>query len=533
MASPDLLIAAMRLLAAGAWSEAEGAARAAVQADSNDPNALLVLGLAIAATGDDARAAPLLVHVAAFQPDNDHPCVDLIRMKPPLPRPLVAKQFRACLRLVPHDDRLRLAFAAFLLDIGQPAEAETCLSDASESAASHHLMGLTKAELNRFSSAAVSFRNAVEMNPDAAASWSNLGVMLKIEGRFDDAIAAHHEAVALDPANPRFRINRAIALLKAGHWQQAWEDYEARFEETDLPGFDPTKLLPSLDPTDGLAGMTVLALHEGGFGDTLQFIRYLPALAERGARVIVGAPGKLGRLLRMVPGVAEVVTEGRAMPAYNFVCPMFSLPRVFGTTIESIPPAPAIFMDAALAKRWAGHLPTGGLRAGLVWAGQARPALPGFDTLDSRRSMTLDTLAPLFDVPGVAFVSLQHGPAARAPRPAGLRLTDPMPDVADFADTAAIIAGLDVVITVDTSVAHLAAHMRKPVFLLDRYDGCWRWLAGRTDSPWYPNLTIFRQDQPGDWSAPVARVAASLQAMALYRGFSPRCPGVRERAFVA
>jgi hypothetical protein len=288
-----------------------------------------------------------------------------------------------------------------------------------------------------------------------------------------------------------------------------------------------------LRPGDRLAGLTILALHEDGFGDTLQFLRYLPLLAERGARVVAYVPPPLARLMRAVPGVAEVVTDRRRLPAHDFVCPVFSLPRVFGTTVRTIPPVPAMTMDAALVRHWAGRLPIGGVRAGLVWAGQARPSLQGFSTLDQRRSAGLAAFRPVFDVPGVSFVSLQAGPAARQPRPFGLDLVDPMPEVTDFADTAAIIAGLDVVISVDTSVVHLAGLVGKPVFLLDRYDGCWRWLSGRTDSPWYPRLTIFRQEQPGDWSGAMAQAAASLEAMALFRGVGSRPGGMREHAFVA
>ena len=144
--------------------------------------------------------------------------------------------------------------------------------------------------------------------------------------------------------------------------------------------------------------------------------------------------------------------------------------------------------------------------------------MPGFGTLDHRRSAGLAALAPLFDVPGVAFVSLQAGPPSRQMQSSDLVLADPMPEVSDFADTAAIIAGLDLVISVDTSVVHLAGLVGKPVFLLDRYDGCWRWLSGRSDSPWYPRLTIFRQQQSGDWSEPVEQAKASLEAMALDRG---------------
>ncbi len=534
MASPNHLAEALRLLSAGAWLQAETTARVALSADPTDPHATLLVGLAVAAMGEVARAAPILTLAAASAPDADHPCLDLARLKPPLPPALVIRQFRACLDLTPGDDRLRLGFAGFLLDIDQPAQAEQVLTDALETAACHHLHGMARAEQDQFPASIASFEAAVALNPEAAASWSNLGMVLKVEGRFSAAIAAHDRAVALEPGNKRFRVNRAVALLKAGQWEPAWRDYEARLALTGAPALAPDRLMPSLRPGDSLQGVTILALHEDGFGDTLQFLRYLPMLAERGARVVAWVPDPLTRLMRTVPGVAEVVRDQQRVPAQDFVCPMFSLPRVFGTTPETIPLVPVLTADMALQHRWAERLPTGGLRAGLVWAGQARPALPGFGTLDRRRSAGLAAFAPVFDVPGVTFVNLQAGPAARQVRPPGCSFADPMPDVADFADTAAIIAGLDVVVSVDTSVVHLAGLMGKPVFLLDRYDGCWRWLSERQDSPWYPNLTIFRQDQPGDWAGVMAEVAASLHAMALCRGFGGFWPsGVRERTFVA
>jgi hypothetical protein len=244
--------------------------------------------------------------------------------------------------------------------------------------------------------------------------------------------------------------------------------------------------------------------------------------------VVACVPPALERVMQLVPGVAGVTTDTDHLPAHDFVCPMFSLPRVFGTTIETIPAAPQLMLDPALVRRWAVWLPDGGLRVGLVWAGQARPSLPGFTALDRRRSAGLASFAPLFEVPDVVFVSLQAGPAAGQLKPAGVVLADPMPDVVDFADTAAIIAGLDVVISVDTSVVHLAGLMGKPVLLLDRYDGCWRWLSGRADSPWYPLLTIFRQSRSNDWSEPMAGAAATLRAMAV-----PRKAGTGEHAFVA
>ncbi len=532
MASPELL-AAMRLLSSGAWHEAETAARVAMAADPADPQARTLLGLAIAAMGEDARAAAVLTQVANDRPDADHPCLDLAGLQPRLPRALVARQFRACLRLAPSDDRLRLGFADFLLDIGQLAEAEKVLTDGPDSGACHHLMGLARAEGNRFGDAIVSFERAVALNPDAAVSWSNLGIVLAVEGRFTDSVAAHDRAVALHQGNPHFRVNRAVALLKAGLWKRAWRDYEARLELADAPMIDPVRLMPSLRAGDGLDGLTILALHEDGFGDTLQFLRYLPLLAERGARVVACVPAPLARVMRMIPGVAEVVTDAHRLPAHDFACPMFSLPRVLGSTVDCVPPVPPIALDPVLVRRWSGCLPTAGLRVGLVWAGQARPSLPGFATLDQRRSAGLAAFAPLFDVAGVSFVSLQAGPAARQPRPPGLVMCDPMPEVADFADTAAIIAGLDLVVSVDTSVVHLAGLVGKPIFLLDRYDGCWRWLSERLDSPWYPGMMIFRQDRPGDWSGAMARAAASVRTLTLSHGRGVTPDARPEPAFVA
>jgi hypothetical protein len=364
-------------------------------------------------------------------------------------------------------------------------------------------------------------------------------MVLKIEDQFDDAIAAHDQAVALAPDNPRFRVNRAVALLKAGRWDTAWLDYEARLrltsQQPEATGL-VDRLIPSLADIGDLTGLTIVALHEEGFGDTLQFLRYLPLLADQGATVIACVPQALARVMATVPGVAGIVTDVRRLPPYDYVCPFFSLPRAFGTTVHDIPPAPRLVPDPFLVNQWRNRLPRRGLLAGLVWAGQSRPWLPGFRTLDRRRSAGLAAFAPLGTVPGVSFISLQMGPAARQAVPPGMELFNPMPRVTDFAETLAIIAELDVLISVDTSVVHLAGLLGKRVFLLDRYDGCWRWLSGRGDSPWYPNLTIFRQERPNDWTAPVNRAAASLEAMAIFNGAaysSTVAGGMRETAFVA
>jgi hypothetical protein len=365
------------------------------------------------------------------------------------------------------------------------------------------------------------FRQVVAQAPEQAAGWANLGAMLKVERRFDAALKAYDRAVALEPENARIRVNRTVARLHAGRLREAWPEFEWRLALPEHLGVKADRLMPALSHLGELRGRTILVTHEDGFGDTLQFMRYVPLLADRGARVLAWVPTPLARIVATVRGVAGVLSGDMALPSCDYHCPFVSLPRVFETSLATIPDTvPYVSVDQALARRWAERLPRDGLRVGLVWAGQVRPYLPGFDVVDARRSTNLATLAPLGEIPGARFVSLQMGPAAEQVRdpPAGLVPCDPMGEVTDFADTAAIIANLDVVVSVDTSIVHLAGAMGKPVLLLDRYDNCWRWLSGRTDSPWYPTLRIFRQQRLGEWQPVMRRVASALKAMIAERG---------------
>ncbi len=514
---------------AGEWLETEAASRAALSENPRDPEALALLGLAIAASGDPERAAPALSTAARLRPNHMHPCVELADALsgPDAGAGLLAlRLFRACLRLDPLDERLREACATWLLDHDDPEGALTVLRDAREAPAFLHLTGMALAETGAFATAAERFRRLVSVQPDRAAAWSNLGIMLKILGEHDKAIVAHDRAVALDPKSSLMRVNRAVALLHAGQWQRAWPDYDARLRAPDRRGLPLSSLLPDVSQIDDLRGVTILAVHEDGFGDTLHFMRYLPLLAGRGARILAWVPETLMRIVARLPGVTPVVASGPP-PAHDFHCPMFSLPRAFATTPDTVPSSPYIAPDPALVAAWSRKLPAYGFRVGIVWAGQARPWLPGFASLDRRRGVTFQDLATLGDIPGVVPVSLQVGatppmatmglgaaPFDRHPAFAGV--FDPMPGVRDFADTAAIIANLDMVVTVDTSVVHLAGAMGKRVFMLDRYDNCWRWLHGRVDSPWYPSLTIFRQDRPLDWTGPLARMTAAVAGMAAF-----------------
>lgn len=486
--------------------------------DPNDTEALLLSGLAAGARGHTEHAARLLQRAARDRKNAAHPFRDLAIILSRIGQQAqIEPQFQALYRLDPEDLSLLYAYAELLYDSGLCEAAIPVLAEAQrlhpDGMPARNLLAMAYASLGLTEAAIAQLRDATGRDPSRAGSWANLGLLLKDDGRFEEALTAYDVALTLTPDDAQIRVNRVVALLRAGRWAEAWPDYEWRLMLAEHSVRRP-RLLPALSRLGDLNGRTILVVHEDGFGDTLHFARYLPLLASRGAQVIVSVPPPLTRIMRTVPGVAAIADPDDPTPFHHFYCPFFSLPRAFETTPDGIPASlPWLQAEPALAERWNARLPGARVRVGLVWAGQARPMLPGFATLDGRRSLALATLAPFASVPDVSFISLQHGPeAAQAGRPPpGMTLFDPMAGVADFADTAAIIANLDLVVSVDTSVVHLAGGMGKPVFLLDRYDHCWRWLSGRSDSPWYPGLRIFRQPRIGDWGPVLEQASAALK----------------------
>ena len=351
------------------------------------------------------------------------------------------------------------------------------------------------------------YHAAVEANPRNASAWTNLGVALNEQQRMDDSLVAHNAALSLAPNDAQIRTNRAMALLMAGDFATGFAEFEWRWR---TPGMAPhgmkTPQWRGADP----AGMTILLHREGGFGDTLHFIRYAPILAARGARVIAQVQTPLLALLqRNHPDIAFLL-ETAPTPPHDQHCPMLSLPYAFGTTLETVPArTPSLTPCPDRTRLWHEQLANGHnpKTIGLVWAGAPLLGMAEFRAMNARRSIPPACLTPLRDIPGTRFVSLQYGAA-----PAFTPMVDPMAHIADFEDTAALIANLDLVIAVDTAVAHLAAALGKPVWLLSRYDACWRWLANRTASPWYPTMRIYRQPSPGDWQSVIGAVARDLAA---------------------
>ena len=365
----------------------------------------------------------------------------------------------------------------------------------------------------RLDEAAACYRRAIELKPNFPEALNNLGNALRAQKQLDEAVTSYRRALKLRPDDPEAHYNLATALLARGDMPAGWEEHEWRWK---TPQLAPNRRDFAQPQWRGEAaeGRTLLIHAEQGFGDTLQFCRYAALAAARGMRVILEAPKPLMRLLGSLSGVDRLVAQGEATPQFDLHCPMLSMPLALGTTIATIPgDVPYLRADAAQAAAWRTRLAAlenRGPRIGLVWAGNPRRQLLAAAAVDRRRSIAPDRLAPLFELPGLHFFSLQKdGPAARA----RFRLIDFMAEMGDFADTAALIVNLDLIISVDTSVVHLAAALGKPVWLLDRFDPCWRWLVGRRDSPWYPGLHLYRQPQPGDWNSVVAEVARDLRGL--------------------
>jgi hypothetical protein len=369
--------------------------------------------------------------------------------------------------------------------------------------------------LGRFDEAETSLRRAVRLKPDFATAHFDLGNVLYYGlGRPTEAQACYRTALRLRPDMPRVHARLGMALLKAGQFEEGWKEFERRWRVEDV-------VPPFCKPLwNGEAiGDRVLLLFthkDAGFGDTIQFCRYVPQIAAGAPRVVLWVQPSLARLLSRLPGVSEVIALGGEPPSCDLQCAIMRLPWIAGATSASIPATPYLTADPADVALWRKRLAgIGGLRVGLCWAGERRPSA-GQLSWDRRRSISLEMLAPLGQIPGVRFISLQKGqPAIEAASvPHGMELHDFTADLHDFSDTAALIENLDLVISVDTAVAHLAGALHKPTWLLNHSWACWRWLLDRDDSPWYPSLRQFRQTTPWDWDSVISRVRDALQGLA-------------------
>jgi hypothetical protein len=300
--------------------------------------------------------------------------------------------------------------------------------------------------------------------------------------------------------------------LAAGRFEEGWREYEWRWKSKHLASSHRGYQQPQWCGEDA-AGKTLFIYVEQGFGDTLQFCRYVPLVKARGMNVVLEVQPALMPLMTSLQGVDHLMVQGQEPPDFDLYCPMLSLPLAFNTRLETIPGnTPYLVAQAFAVKTWHEKMPDaktakGTKRVGLVWAGSARGQTQDLKVTDRQRSMAPELMEPLLKVPGIRFYSLQKtAPLA----PASFGLIDYMDECKNFADTAALIMNLDLVISVDTAVVHLAGALGKPVWMLNRFNSCWRWLQEREDSPWYPTMRLFHQPTPGDWESVVARVSAEL-----------------------
>ena len=385
------------------------------------------------------------------------------------------------------------------------AEAETSYRRVLELRADHvqgHAnLGLVLAYTGRLPEAEASFRRALELRPNYVQGHINMGVVLTYTERLREAEASYRRALELQPDCVEADYKLAFCLLLSGQYAQAWPYYESRYDSR-LP--ESSVKRPSLPfpkwQGESLVGKSFVVVEEQGYGDFIQFARYVKMLRDRGvARLTLVCTAALVPLLETLEGVDVVVTQITGAVHYDYWSFILSLPLFFHTTLENIPARmPYLHALTDRMDRWRNRLPLENLNIGLVWKGNPD------HTNDAHRSLPgLSTLAPLWSVPGLNFISLQKGAAEEEANnpPSGQPLIALGAEIGDFADSAAIVEQLDLVICVDTAIAHLAGALGKPCWvLLPSMAVDWRWMIGREDSPWYESLRLFRNKKIGDWS---------------------------------
>lgn len=365
--------------------------------------------------------------------------------------------------------------------------------------------------LGRYEEALAAGQRAATLAPNDPHCHHNLGVLHYHRLELEQAIAAAERAIALDPNMAGAHFGIAEASLLRGDFKRGWEEYEWRFRLANAPQLMPPTDRPQWNG-EPLGNETLLLIADQGYGDVIQFARYTRWATERCASVAVACSTELRPVISQLPGVGTIFTHWERAPKFAAYIPLSGLPRLAGTDLDTIPREPMPYLRApadrldAWAERLDALVPRGTRRIGIAWAG--RPTHHN----DRNRSTTLATFAPLSNLPGVTLLSLQKGASqaeigrywGRAP------LISLGPEIRDFGDTMAIVERLDLVVTVDTSLAHIAAAMAKPVWTMVPYAPDWRWLLDRTDSPWYPSLRLFRQARPREWEPVMARIVEEL-----------------------
>jgi tetratricopeptide (TPR) repeat protein len=403
---------------------------------------------------------------------------------------------------------------AVLTNLGSLEEAleacERAIQIKPDYAEAHANRGTVLSNMDRLEEALAAFDCALRLQPGHFGSLSNRGVVLSNLGRFKEAFEAYKQAIQLKPDYAAAHYNYAMSLLITGDLHRGWKEFEWRWKVKEFPSTPRNFQVPQWDGSP-LHGKTILLHAEQGFGDTIQFIRYVPLVAQAGGRIIVECQKALIRLFSGLPGIYLLLEQGKQLPEFDFHAPLMSLPRILGTTLDTIPGnvpylyPPRLTLDL---RRKLG-IDNEKKNIGIVW--RANPAFKN----DRNRSFDLEYFRTLLDIPNTRWFGLQVGERA-----ADLKITEGMDEVIDaspvlndFYDTASVIKELDLVISVDTSVAHLAGSLGTPVWILLSFMADWRWLLNQDVSPWYPSARLFRQPTRGDWDSVFEQVGAALKEL--------------------
>ena len=423
--------------------------------------------------------------------------------------------YEHALRLAPDLAEARNNLGVILQSRGRLDEAEACFREAlklePDYAEAHNNLGNALQDQGRFEEAITTYRQALHFRPGYVEALKHLGNALRALGRLTEAIACYDEGLRHAPDHALLHMSRAMVWLQSGDFARGWPECEWRLRGQDLlihrlpqPVWDGSEL----------GGRTILIVAEQGLGDTIQFIRYAPLVAHRGGRVVVSCARMLSQILATCPGVDQVIIEGDPLPEFACHTPVMSLPAILGTTLQTIPvEVPYLAADPSLVARW--RIALGGIdefKIGVVWQGNP------VHTKDRERSFRLAQLEPVARVPGVRLFSLQKN--------FGLDQIEAVSDrfhvtglghrLDDFVDTAAVMRNLDLVISADSSPAHLAGALGVPVWMPLPYISDWRWMTDRGDTPWYPTMRLFRQRRFGDWDELFARLARELTAARIF-----------------
>lgn len=429
------------------------------------------------------------------------------------------------INLVPNYSVAYLNRGNILKELGSYAEAlisfDKAIQLSSEFYEAYNNKANTLQDLYLYEEAIALYDHAINLFPKYSEAFLNKANALERLGRHSEALDNYQLAIQSNPQNTDAYWNMALSLLNNGDFERGWQNYEARWFTNN---FQPQRYqnYPRIETLEDVKGKKILIWTEQGYGDTIQFCRYIKLLSERGAIVTLEIPQALIRLLSPLGDYCTLVTSvNPELQRFDFQSPLLSLPLLFKTTLQAIPrEIPYLKSESLKRLTFANQIQNNNkIRVGVVWNGGFREDCPWLWLASKRRNVELEQIAQLQDVPNIDFYSLQKGSPAESDLSIKKDLLWPNINLLnnqleDFSDTAALIDILDLVISVDTSVAHLAGALGKPVWILNRYDSCWRWLRGHKESPWYPSARIYQQIKPGEWQDVINQVKEDLLSLA-------------------